>query len=242
MESTQNGGMGRTILVTTALLMVLPGCKSPREKHEAAARANVERLPQFAALAAGAPAATEGSAAGLASLSDFSVKYLHSNAMLTHLEELENPTVRWKLPLRVNLRSPATDVAHALGFVRAVEAAQLDERYDPACPDDSPDWQRLAELKYLLIVRTLSAKAAELTGHDTFKKGAWMGEVLVYDFASQRLLGGFPLTGSHHSRVQTTLGRDEQNLAADLLLAVRGNFNAELRKYIPAVGAHGEIN
>ena len=85
-------------------------------------------------------------------------------------------------------------------------------------------------------------KAARMTGEKTFEGGGWTGEVLVFDVESKALLGSFALVGSHHAVVGTRLGRDEQNLAADLALATRGNFNAELRKRIPSVGEHDEIN
>ena len=223
-------------------LCLLSACKSPREKHEAKAREVIAALPGFAGPAKAAPEASEQTAAPLKNLSDLTVRYQHATAMLVHLEELENPTLRKTLPVRVNQRSPTVDAANALGLVKAEPSATLDTSYDPACPDDSVDWLTLGNLKYLLVVRSNQMKAARMTGEKTFEGGGWTGEVLVFDVESKALLGSFALVGSHHAVVGTRLGRDEQNLAADRALATRGNFNAELRKRIPSVGEHDEIN
>jgi hypothetical protein len=50
------------------------------------------------------------------------------------------------------------------------------------------------------------------------------------------------VTGGNHAWVQTRLGRDQQNLSADLKLAARGNLNVELRKHFPSEGPNDEAN
>ncbi len=230
------------VLAVGLALTSLPACKSPRAKHEARARAVLDALPAFAPLARAAPRSTEATAAPLAALKNLSVKYQDSNALLIHLEELEVPSQRLRLPVRINQRSPTVDVAAALGVTRAGDAGVLDTGYNPACPEDSPDWQRLGALEYVLVARSFDHEGAKLVGDHKFQGGGWAGDVLVFDFATKQLLGGFPLAATHHAVVGTRLGRDEQNLAADLALAARGNLDAALRQWIPAVGEHDEIN
>ena len=82
----------------------------------------------------------------------------------------------------------------------------------------------------------------EMVGEKTFKGAAWNGEVLVFDLESRQLLGGFPLQGGSHLTVKTTEGRNQENLAADLNLATRGNFNARLREVFSSVGPSDELN
>ncbi len=218
------------------------GCQSPREKFEAAARETLKRLPLLAAVARDAPSLNERSSDGLKAVGDLSLKFKHSNALLTHLEELANPSVRWALPIRLNHRSPAVDVATALGAVEPVSDDQLEANYDPACGPDSSDWQLMGEARYALVVRTRAVIDAAMTGEKTFKGGQWVGEVMLFGLADRKFIGGFAVTGGSHAFVQTRLGRDLQNLNADLALAARGNLNAELRKYFSTVGPNDEAN
>ena len=170
------------------------------------------------------------------------MKYKKSNALLVHAEELENPTVRFALPVRLNQRSPAVDVATALSLVKPAPADSLDATYDPSCGPESTDWKQMAETRFVLVVRTSEIKAAKMVGEKTFQPGSWLGEVLVFELRSKKLLGGFVVTGGNHAWVQSRLGRDQQNLNADLKLAARGNLNVELRKHFPSEGPNDEAN
>lgn len=225
-----------------AALLLACGCQTPREKYEAASRETLALLPSLANLAREAAPITEAAVDGLKAVTDLSLKYKRSNALLIHLEELSNPTVRLALPVRLNHRSPTVDVATALNLVQPVAPERLDARYDPSCDAESPDWQLLGEARYVLVVRTSEARDARLLGDRTFAEGSWRGEVLVYELRSKRLLGGFPLSGGNHAWVQTRLGRDQQNLNADLQLAARGNLNEALRQHFPSVGRGDEAN
>ncbi len=223
-----------------ALALLAAGCQKPREKYEAKARETLALLPSLAAAAREAAPLTEQSAEGLKAVTDLSLKFKKSNALLIHLEELENPTVRLALPVRLNHRSPAVDVATTLNLVKPVAAELLDAKYDPSCGPESPDWQLMAETRYVLVVRTKASKSAVMTGEKTFEGGSWQGEILVFELASRKLLGGFTVSGGNHATVGTRLGRDIQNLRADLQLASRGNLEADLRKHFPSV-ASGDV-
>ena len=144
------------------VLLSLSACKTPREKFEDAARAHLALLPALAGPARDQPSLSEHSADALKALTDFSVKYKNSNALLIQLEELDNPTVRWALPVRLSHRSPAVDIATTLNIVNHVDESLIDPQYDPACPAESPDWQRMGELKYVMVVRTQHLKDASL--------------------------------------------------------------------------------
>ena len=180
-------------LLGLAVLLVC-GCQKPREKFEAKARETLALLPSLAAVARDAGPLTAQSADGLKAVTDLSLKFKKSNALLIHLEELENPTVRLALPVRLNQRSPSVDVATTLNLVKPVPAESLDVKYDPSCGIESTDWQRLAEMRYVLVVRTSEVKAAKMIGEKKFEPGSWLGEVLVFELRSKKLLGGFPET------------------------------------------------
>ena len=234
--------MNRHLLLA---LMALAACKSPQEKYEAAARVNLAAMPALYELASAAPPVDPASTQALASLKDLSAKYLDSNALIIHLEELQNPTLRREIPVRLNHRSPTVDLAAKLNLTKPEPDARLDASY--ALGLDSEDaqksvFQRMGTLKYVLVVRTRGQHDAQVAGGNTFIGGAWEGEVLVFELASKHLLGGFALAGDNHGTVQTRDGRDTQNLAADLTLATRGNLNARLRQVLPAVGANDELN
>jgi len=228
-------------LLGAAVLLVC-GCQKAQQKFEAKARETLALLPSLAAAARDAAPITAQSADGLKAVTDLSLKYKKSNALLVHAEELENPTVRLALPVRLNQRSPAVDVATALNIVKSAPADSLDAMYDPSCGPESTDWKQMAETRYVLVVRTSEIKAAKMVGEKTFEPGSWLGEVLVFELRSKKLLGGFIVTGGNHAWVQTRLGRDQQNLNADLKLAARGNLNVELRKHFPSVGPNDEAN
>lgn len=232
--------MFRVLLGVASLLMC--GCQKPREKFEAKARETLALLPSLAAAARDAAPLTAQSADGLKAVTDLSLKFKKSNALLIHLEDLENPTVRLVLPVRLDDRSPSVDVATALNLVKPAAAETLDAKYDPSCGLESPDWQRLGETRYVLVVRTSEIKAAKMMGEKKFEPGSWLGEILVFELRSKKLLGGFPVTGGNHAWVKTALGRNQQNLNADLKLAARGNLNAEMRRHFPSVGPSDEAN
>lgn len=225
--------------------LCLTGCKSPREKYEAAVRVRLAELPAFVELTKRAPSASDATEKTLSALTDFSAKYLESNALLIHLEELENPTLRRALPMRLNQRSPTVDAAAALALTRPDASAMLDEGYSTGLESESNMngvWVRLGTLRYLLVVRTTGFKEATLLGQGTFEGGGWAGDIVVFDVDSKVVKGVFALTGTQHSRVKTVVGRDSQNLAADLGLALRGNLNARVRQLFHAVGAGDELN
>ncbi len=230
----------RTVFAIALLLVC--GCQKPREKYEAKARETLALLPSLAAAARDAAPLTAQSADGLKAVTDLALKFQKSNALLIHIEELGNPTVRVALPVRLDQRSPAVDVATSLNLVKPPAAEPPDVKYDPSCSSESPDWQRLAETRYVLVVRTSEVKDAKMVGEKTFEPGSWLGEILVFELRSKKLLGGFFLTGGNHAWVKTALGRDQQNLNADLQLAARGNLNAELRRHFPSVGPGDEAN
>lgn len=226
-------------------LTFISGCKSPREKFEAAARANLELLPGLAEPARNAPPADEATEKNLANIKGIKLEYLNTNALLIHLEELENPTLRHELPLRINNRSPNVDLAQALGLVKQEPGTKLETAYNPGLDVESnmnSVWQRMGELRFVLVVRTLNLKDAELAGNKTFFTGTWKGEILVFELADKKLLGGFTVDGINHANVKTTVGRDRENLAADLKLTTRGNMVARIRELFPGVGPKDEPN
>lgn len=224
------------------VVLLASGCQKPREKFEAKAKETLALLPSLAEAARAVPPLTAQSADALKAVTDLSMKFKKSNGLLVQIEELENPTVRLALPVRLNQRSPAADVANVLNLVKPVAADLLDAKYDPSCGPESPDWQRMAETRYVLVVRTTEAKEAKMTGAKTFEAGSWVGEILVFELRSKKFLGGFTVTGGNHAWLKTSLGRDQQNLNADLQLAARGNLTAELRKHFPSVGPSEEAN
>lgn len=226
-------------------VLVLGGCKSPREKHEAAARANLALLPSLFEAAATAPPVDDAATAALASVKDLTAKYQDSNALLIHLEELQNPTLRRALPLRLNHRSPTVDLAAALALTKPESGVELEPSYSPGLDVESnmtSAWQRLGALRYVLVVRARSQRDATLTGERGFIAGAWEGEVLVFEVPSKQLRGGFTLAGSNHASVKTAAGRDRENLAADLSLATRGTLNGRVRQLFPSVAPNDELN
>jgi hypothetical protein len=234
----------RVPLVVLALAALM-ACKSPREKYAAAVTAHLAALPGLFAEASSAPPVDGAASQALASVKGLSAKYLESNALLIHLEELQNPTLRRQLTVRLNHRSPTVDAATALGLIKAEAGAALDTEYSAGVENDdnmTEVWKRLGTLRYVLVVRSRAHRDAEMVGEKTFKGGTWNGEVLVFDLASRQLLGGFPLEGSSHLTVKTTEGRAPENLAADLKLATRGNFNARLREVFSSVGPNDELN
>jgi len=226
-------------------LAALTSCKSPREKYEAAATAHLAALPGLFAAATSAPPVDAAATQALTSVKGLSAKYLESNALLIHLEELQNPTLRRQLTVRLNHRSPTVDAATALGLLKPEPGAALDAEYSAGVESEdnmAEVWKRLGTLRYVLVVRSRAQKAAELVGEKTFKGGSWDGEVLVFDLETRQRLGGFLLQGGNHLTVRTVDGRDQENLAADLKLATRGNFNARLREMFPSVGPNDELN
>lgn len=236
--------IGIMALAFTCLIFI-SGCKSPREKFEAAARANLELLPGLAETACNAPPVDEAAEKALTEIKGLKLAYLDTNVLLIHLEELENPTLRRELPLRINNRSPNVDLAEALGAVKPEPGAKLDTSYQPGLEVENnmnSVWQRMGELRFVLVVRTLNLKDAELAGNKTFFTGTWKGEILVFELADKKLLGGFTVDGINHANVKTTVGRDRENLAADLKLTTRGNLVARIRKLIPGAGPKDEPN
>jgi hypothetical protein len=231
--------MSRLCLVA---LLSFAACKTPREKYETRAVANIARLSAFAAVAPTAPPATAATVATLAKLTDFSGKYRDTNALLVHQEELANPTLRRALPLRLNWRSPAVDVANVLGLTKAEPGVELDTAYDPSCGEESEDWQRLASVKYLFVVRTTLFREAQMTGAQTFSPGVWEGDVSVFDFDSKGYQGGFALQARNQESVRTRLGRDDANLKADLHLGARSTLDDTLRKVIPTWESGDSVN
>lgn len=245
MKIRQNVRFMGFLAVVLICLTFVTGCKSPQEKYEAAARANLELLPGLTEAARNAPPMDETAEKALAGIKGFKLEYLNSNALLIHFEELENPTLRRELPLRVNNRSPSVDLAEALGAVKSEPGAKLDTSYKPGLEVESnmnSVWQRMGELKFVMVVRTLNLKDAELAGNKTFFTGTWKGEVLVFELPDKKLLGGFTVEGINHANVKTTVGRDRENLAADLKLTTRGNLVAGIRRLIPGVGPKDEPN
>lgn len=220
-------------------------CKSPREKYEVAARANLAALPGLEEAARSAPPIDEAATKALASISGMQLRYLHSNTLLIPIEELANPTVRLDLPMRLDHRSPTVDLADALHVVKPSAGAKVDTKYSSGADSEvemKSVWQLMGELRYVLVVRSRGLREAQQAGAKTFVGGAWEGEVLVFELASRKYLGGFLLRGTNHSTVQTRDGRDTQNLAADLYLATRGNLDAKLRELIPGVGERDTAN
>ena len=144
--------MNRNLLLA---LITLAACKSPQEKYEAAARTNLAALPALYELASAAPPVDPASTQALASLQDPFAKYLDSNVLLIHLEELQNPTLRRELPVRLNHRSPTVDLAAKLNLTKPEPGAHLDASYELGL--DSEDEQksvflRMGQLKYVLVV------------------------------------------------------------------------------------------
>ena len=184
-------------------------------------------------------------AQALSSISDLSLEYLASNALLIHLEELQNPTVRLKLPLRLNHRSPTVDLAAALKQVKPIDAKLTDERYSTGLDSESnleSVYTRLGQLKYVMVIRAKGMTRPEVASAKTYVGGTWSGEVLVFELQSRRLLGGFELTGSSHLTVNPRGGEVQANLNADLALATRGNLNVATRRFISSVGPSDEAN
>ena len=147
--------------------------------------------------------------------------------------------------MRLNFRSPTVDLAEALKVVKPEPGVALETKYSPGLDTESnmtSVWQCMGELRFVMVVRTRELRDAALTGDRTFAAGAWEGEVLVFELASHKLLGGFPLGGTNHGSVKTADGRDTQNLSADLMLATRGNLNASVRKFIPGVADRDQAN
>ena len=124
---------------------------------------------------------------------DLSLRYKKSNAILIHIEDLQNPTVRLALSVRLNQRSPSVDVATALNLVKPAAAELLDQGYDPSCGAESTDWQLMAEARYALVVQTSESKEAKMVSSKTFEGGSWLGEILVFELRSKKFLGGFVL-------------------------------------------------
>jgi len=233
------------IILAFTCLTFISGCKSPREKFEAAARTNLELLPGLAEAARNAPPVDEAAEKALAEIKGFKLEYLNTNALLIHLEELENPTLRRVLPLRINNRSPSVDLASVLGLVKPEPETKLETAYDTGLDAESnmnSVWQRMGELRFVLVVRTINLKDAELAGNKTFFTGTWKGEILVFELADKKLLGGFIVEGINHANVQTSIGSYRENLSADLKLTTRGNLVAKIRELIPGAGPKDEPN
>lgn len=238
-----NAGWNLPALFFCVLFMA--GCGSPREKYETMARENLTKIPALAEVAKNAPAVDESATQALASVTGLKLRYQDSNALLIHLEELENPTLRRQLSIRLNNRSPAVDLAHALQIVKQEPETKLEASYDVGLNAESnmnSVWQRMGELKYVLVVRTLELKTPELAGDKTFVAGNWKGEILLFELAGKKLLGGFIVEAINHATVETRTGRDQENLAADLKLTARGNLVAAIRKLVPGVGKSDEPN
>ena len=218
------------------------GCQKPQQKYEAKARETLTLLPLLATAARVAPLVTEQSAEGLKGVTDLVLKYKMANALLIHLEDLENPTVRRALPIRADKRSPSVDVATVLHLVKTGATEPLDAKYEPNIGPDSFEWKHMAETRYVLVVRTVAVKDPVLGGAKKFEPGLWLGELLVFELRSQKLLGGFTLTARNSPRVESRTGDVLRNLKSDLTMAVWGNVTAGLRKHFPSVGPNDEQN
>ena len=75
-----------------------------------------------------------------------------------------------------------------------------------------------------------------MVGAKEFLPGSYEGELLIYALTNTpKLIGGMRFDSHSQRSVRTRLGRDRQNLDADLNMQTQGAIRDGLKKLIPAI-------
>jgi hypothetical protein len=87
----------------------------------------------------------------------------------------------------------------------------------------------LASMKYLVVVRTrLTTEPWADSGGDSFSPGLWQGEVLVFEIADGKFLGGAAVSASNSDTVNVNVADANKWLHSDLWERTRKAVNAAL--------------
>jgi len=142
------------------------------------------------------------------------------NAQLLHVEKLNE---------NVSDRKPALDL-----IIEDAWLTHLSDAY-AAPPDELPVEyftelaDRAAALEYLVVVRTLVYSEPAASGSDQFSPGYWQADVLVYELAECRLLGGFAVSASNSDKVSVNEDDPGKWLHSDLWSRARAAVNEALK-------------
>ena len=221
---------------------LIVGCGPPPiaeqvTQHSAALKAKLDALAALGPVAAAAPTVEQDAIAWPAA--DLVLRYPERNTLLLHMEEFDDLALRMALPVRASNRSPSVDVARLVGWTSPRKGTlAAAPKYNPG--GSTPDmvhklFGQFLATKYVLVLRTLSYVPAQIVAGKTFRAGTYAGEVLVYQLAGQRLLGGFRFDAKSSQSVSTRAGRDKQNLAADMHFRVQAAVKGELVELTPAL-------
>ncbi|UKN02279.1 hypothetical protein K6119_01940 [Paracrocinitomix mangrovi] len=91
------------------------------------------------------------------------------------------------------------------------------------------------DTKYLLINRMKTIHEPSMAGASQFNSGLVEGDVLVFDVEKAKLLGGFTVSSQNDQNVQTSSGRDIENVRADLEMNVQGVIRDKFKKLTPSL-------
>ncbi|MFT7580342.1 MAG: hypothetical protein ACI9MR_002011 [Myxococcota bacterium] len=208
--------------------------------HDAALSTTMDKLAALGELAKAAPRVTENAIAWPAE--DVSATYPKRNIVFIQLEDFEDLGARPKLDYRVNNRSPWCDVAALTSWTpsgstsRALAGRYIIMNADNAQPDNVEKlFSQFLDTRYVLVARTHSYEPARMVGASEFEPAKYRGDALVFALDPPKLLGGVTISAANTGRVQTRLGRNNQNLAADLHVQVQGQVLKALKALTPSL-------
>lgn len=152
------------------------------------------------------------------------------NAMFIYAQDVENPRVAHQIDLRTLDSLPLLHCGALLDRSTAFDSREkvsssVAEGYLAAC----------ARLRFILVIRAkelVPPRAA--VGATTFTRGHFIGDVVVFDVATGKMLGGFPVSAQNADDVTIVSGENQQqrllrNLEGAIYYALRGG----LRKAFP---------
>lgn len=210
------------------LVVGLAGCPSESlDDVLARRRPAVEQAFAAMATAAGPVAAAPEQAA--ASLAPPEVPLdLRRTAAFVHLEDLAAPGTPKALPVRT---LDAEVLLHCGALLSKKTFFQpLNPRVNVKAADAALG--RCVELRYLLVIRgrRYAAPVADEL-QKLFAPGVFEGDVVVYDLAASRVLGGFPFSVTNERTLQVPEGepqvaRLQRNLEALLYAQLRARLEA----------------
>ncbi|MCG3182851.1 MAG: hypothetical protein ICCCNLDF_00922 [Planctomycetes bacterium] len=220
--------MKRCLLVPLVLLLAAcgPSFEQVAQSREAEVRPKLDKLRE---VGKGAEGVDTGSLTPIALPEGEKLKFVGKsespNALLMQSERF-NENVSDRTP-RLDLIIEDYWLTH-LSDAYAAPPAELPVDYFNELAD------RLAAVKYLVVVRTILYADPSAVSNDQFSPGFWQGDVLVYEISSGKLLGGTAANASNSETVDVNEKDPDKWLHSDLWSRTRKAVDEALKPHSDA--------